>query len=75
MQALGQHNSNIQVKLTSKQGTHIMDLPLLLTGSSTAMGPKPVNVGGTDKVPADFEKPRKYRDDEQVRAAIHFLKD
>ncbi|EFJ49198.1 hypothetical protein VOLCADRAFT_90100 [Volvox carteri f. nagariensis] len=64
--AMGKHKGTIPIKVLSEQGEVIQELALELSGTSLRMGEKDSLVGGTDKLPQDFERPRNFVDDEQV---------
>ncbi|MEW5300161.1 MAG: hypothetical protein WDW36_003110 [Sanguina aurantia] len=64
--AMGCHTSSLPIRITSEGGHVIQQLHLTLDGSSLRLGGKPSLVGGSDKLPKDFDKARHYVDDEQV---------
>lgn len=64
--AMGKHSGSIPVRVLSEQGTVIQELTLELSGTSLRMGDKAPPVGGTDKLPQDFVKPKQFVDEEQV---------
>ncbi len=64
--AMGKHAGSIPVRVLSEQGTVIQELTLELSGTSLRMGDKAPLVGGTDKLPQDFVKPKQFVDEDQV---------
>ncbi|KXZ50888.1 hypothetical protein GPECTOR_14g137 [Gonium pectorale] len=64
--AMGKHSGVIPVTVLSEQGQVIQDLRLELAGTSLKVGEKASPVGGTDKLPEDFSKPRHFVDEEQA---------
>lgn len=50
----------------SEQGELIQELALELSGTSLRLGEKAPAVGGTDKLPQDFEHSHNFVDQEQV---------
>lgn len=64
--AMGKHKGAIPIKVMSEAGQLIQEMTLELGGSSLRVGDKVAPVGGTDKLPEDFTKPRHFVDDEQV---------
>ncbi|PNW70067.1 hypothetical protein CHLRE_17g704300v5 [Chlamydomonas reinhardtii] len=64
--AMGKHKGAIPIKVMSEAGQLIQEMTLELGGSSLRVGDKVAPVGGTDKLPEDFTKPRHFVDDEQA---------
>ncbi|KAG2493472.1 hypothetical protein HYH03_008289 [Edaphochlamys debaryana] len=64
--AMGRHTGTIPIKVMGEDGVPIQSLTLDLVGSSLRVGEKQPLVGGTDKLPADFEKPKRFVDEEQA---------
>ncbi|GLI64998.1 hypothetical protein VaNZ11_008424 [Volvox africanus] len=64
--AMGKHKGKILIKVLSEQGETIQELNLELSGSSLRMGTKGPLVGGTDKLPQDFERSHNFVDEEQA---------
>jgi hypothetical protein len=65
--AMGRHTGSLPVQVYSEDGHLVQEVILHLTGTSLRHGGKAALVGGTNALPGDFTRPKKFVDGEQVR--------
>ncbi|GMH42119.1 hypothetical protein BSKO_10038 [Bryopsis sp. KO-2023] len=68
--SFGRHQRSIPIEMHSLSGKLVRTLKLSVQGSALTLGPKRALIGGTDKLPEDFETEPMFVDDEQAISSL-----
>ncbi|GMH42231.1 hypothetical protein BSKO_10150 [Bryopsis sp. KO-2023] len=68
--SFGRHQRSIPIEMHSLSGKLVRTLTLSVQGSALTLGPKRALIGGTDKLPEDFETEPMFVDDEQAISSL-----